>query len=83
MAKAQATPPLPPHTIAVIVDGVVEDVIRTQDRFAAILLSNPTFAYADGVHAVISQTTYDPKTGEFSHPDETVEKSAKEFTLSD
>lgn len=33
--------------IAIMIDGVVEDIMRTQNRLAAILLSEPTFAEFD------------------------------------
>ena len=33
--------------IAIMLDGVVEDIIRTQNRLAAILLSGPTFVEFD------------------------------------
>ena len=35
-------PVLPPNKIAFILDGKVQDVFHTDDRLAAILLSNPT-----------------------------------------
>ena len=36
------TPSLPPVKIAFVIDGVVADVLHTDDRLAAIFLSNPT-----------------------------------------
>lgn len=36
------SPTLPPNKIAFILDGKVQDVFHTDDRLAAILLSNPT-----------------------------------------
>jgi hypothetical protein len=35
-------PVLPPNKIAFILDGKVQDVFHTDDRLAAILLSQPT-----------------------------------------
>lgn len=35
-------PVLPPNKIAFVIDGVVQDVFHTDDRLAAILLSQPT-----------------------------------------
>jgi hypothetical protein len=35
-------PALPHNKIALVIDGVVQDVFHTDDRLAAILLSNPT-----------------------------------------
>jgi hypothetical protein len=71
---------LPPHAIAFIIDGVVEDVIHTSDRFAALTLSEPTIAYATGVHFVVGETTYDPATKIFTNPDGTTE-TAEEFVV--
>lgn len=31
------------HTIAIVLDGVVQEVIRTENRMAALMLSNPQF----------------------------------------
>ena len=39
-------PVLPPNKIAFVLDGVVQDVLHTDDRLAAILLSNPTIVDA-------------------------------------
>ena len=36
------TPSLPPVKIAFVIDGVVADVLHTDDRLAAIFLSQPT-----------------------------------------
>ena len=72
--------PTPPHTIAFVIDGVVRDVIATNDGFAAILLSEPTIAYANGVkeiHDHVGQTKYDAETGVFTHPDGTTEVADK------
>jgi hypothetical protein len=35
------TPALPANKIAFIIDGVIQDVFHTEDRLAALLLSNP------------------------------------------
>jgi hypothetical protein len=32
---------MPPYKVAFIIDGKVEDIIHTEDRLAAIMLSNP------------------------------------------
>lgn len=37
----EPTPDLPPHKVAFILDGAVQDVLHTDARLAAILLSNP------------------------------------------
>ena len=70
----------PPHAIAFIVDGVVEEVIRTSDRFAALLLSNPTVVYATGTHLTVSHTTFDATTNTFTNPNGTVEQP-EEFEI--
>jgi hypothetical protein len=70
----------PPHAISYSLDGVVQEVIYTSDRFAAINLSEPVIAYATGVHVVIGRTKYDPETKTFTHPDGTTEV-AEEFEL--
>jgi len=46
--------------IAIILDGKVEDVIRAQNRMAALLLSEPTFVEFDprSVYPKIGITTY-------------------------
>ena len=68
----------PPHAIAFVIDGVVEEIIYTQDRFAAINLSQPLIVYATGTHPIVGQTTYDEDTKEFHNPNGTVE-TAEEF----
>ena len=44
---AAATPAMPSHgqinTIAIVLDGVVQEVIRAENRMAALLLSHPQF----------------------------------------
>lgn len=72
--------PAPPHEIAFIIDGVVEDVIWVPDRFASILLSNPTIKYSTGVQAQPGQTTYDEATNTFTNPGR-APVMAEEFTL--
>lgn len=39
-------PPLPPSKIALVIDGEVLDVLHTDDRLAAIFLSEPTIVDA-------------------------------------
>lgn len=58
-------PALPHNKIALVIDGVVQDVFHTDDRLAAILLSQPTIVdvtdkyegQEPGFHLV--QWTYD------------------------
>jgi hypothetical protein len=41
MTTEETTPTLPPVKIAFIIDGVVTDVLHTDDRLGAIFLSEP------------------------------------------
>ena len=64
-----------PHQIAVMIDGVVQDVIAAPERMCALLLSEPTFAYFKGStlpqdpegRAIIAQTRIDMETNEWVH----------------
>jgi len=66
-----------PHQVAIIIDGVVQDVIAVPERMCAILLSEPTFAYFSGStlprdpegRNIIGQTRLDVETGEWVHTD--------------
>lgn len=48
-------PVLPPNKIAFIIDGEVLDVFHTDDRLAAILLSNPTIVNATAEYANLAE----------------------------
>lgn len=67
--------PNPPNQISFVIDGKVEDTIWVPDRLAAILLSNPLIVYSNGVKPTVTQTTYDPATKTFTHPDGTTEQA--------
>ena len=57
-----AAPPqdAPPNAVAFVIDGVVEDVIYTQDRFFAILTSEPTIVAIKDIKGVVpGQTKWD------------------------
>ena len=63
----------PPHKIAFIIDNEVVEVLHTEDRLAAILLSNPTIL--DVTNQVVTQQleiapglVYDLETNTFSLP---------------
>lgn len=73
---------MPPHEVAFVIDGVVQERIWVPDRFGAILLSDPMITYANGVSVVVGQTTYDPETKTFTHPDGTTEQAAQ-FEISE
>jgi hypothetical protein len=66
--------PLPPVKIAFIIDNVVVDVLHTDERLAAIFLSEPLILdvsdTADGIaFQGLVGATYDPTTGEFTLPE--------------
>lgn len=70
--------PQPPYKIAFIIDNKVVEVLHTEDRLAAILLSNPTIV--DVTNEVVNQPLsvapgldYDPETKTFSIPKEALE----------
>lgn len=54
--------------IAIVLDGVVEDVMRAQNRLAALLLSNPQFVEFDPKvdRPQIGETKY--QDGKFKYP---------------
>lgn len=62
---------IPSHYIAFIIDGVVQQVIATDSRFAAIFLSNPTIVDVTGrsdAHQAIVEGTYNQELDEFRGP---------------
>jgi hypothetical protein len=55
--------------LALILDGQIQDIMHTQDRLAAIFLSEPTIvAIEDTDTSPRVGWTYDAKTGEFAPP---------------
>lgn len=70
---ATAAPAMPSHgqinTIAIVLDGVVQEVIRAENRMAALLLSEPHFV-------LVKDTDKKPtlnwiyNNGKFTDPDE-------------
>ena len=65
-------PELPPYKVAFIIDGEVVDIIHTQSRLAAILLSEPTIVdisdtTVDG-NQIFPGFKYDSETNTFSAP---------------
>ena len=62
-----------PIKIAFIIDGEVVDILHTQDRLAAILLSEPTIVDItdvknDSNSDIYPGWTYDATTGAFTPP---------------
>jgi len=49
----------PPHEIGFVIDGIVQEVIQVFDRFAAILLSNPTIINVTDAKVKPVHTTWD------------------------
>lgn len=67
---------LVPNTIAIIIDNEVVEIMRLDDKFAAILLSNPTIVDVTGENKVDLASVgdiYDPVTKTFSSPNQTKE----------
>lgn len=65
------TPPqaMPPIKLAFILDGQVVDVLHTDERLAAIFLSEPIIVnVTEGVEKALIGSLYDSATGEFSFP---------------
>jgi hypothetical protein len=73
-------PDLPDFTVvpvglAFIIDGEVVEVLRTNDRLGAILLSDPVIVdisdkvHNDGTSDVQTGATYNPLTSEFTNPE--------------
>jgi hypothetical protein len=64
-------PNMPPNKVAFIIDNEVVDIIHTDDRLAAIFLSEPLMVDVTDVEGgVFISSTYDPETGTFTAPQE-------------
>lgn len=62
---------LPPKKIAFVIDGQIVDLLHTDDRLAAIFLSQPTIVDVtgpDGNPTAVVGDIYDPATGTFTRP---------------
>lgn len=65
---------LPPVRLAFVIDGEVVDILLTDERLAAIFLSEPTIVdvtsiiESEGNSAVIVGSTYDAETKKFTFP---------------
>jgi hypothetical protein len=69
------TPPQTPiqatNALAVIIDNMVVDIFKVDNRLAAMLLSEPVFVDVTEPHnagRLTSGYTYEPSTGEFTPP---------------
>lgn len=59
---------LPPIKVAMIIDNQVVDILRTDNRLAAILLSEPLLLDVTSSEVVVGDV-YDPDTGTFGKPE--------------
>jgi hypothetical protein len=62
---------IPSHYLAFIIDGVVQQVLAADSRFAAIFLSNPTvvdITKRKDAHQAIVEGTYNKELDEFRGP---------------
>ena len=63
---------LPPFKLAIVIDNEVVDIMHTDGRFAAILLSNPVVVdvtpenIEDQLKTFVGDT-YDPESGTFDY----------------
>lgn len=60
---------LPPVKVAFVVDGVIVDILHTDERLSNILLANPTVLNVTGVDGEPEYMTgdlYNAETGTFS-----------------
>jgi hypothetical protein len=66
MSEEQFTPIIPPRRIAVIIDDVIQDVLFTDERLAALFLSEPTIVdITDEAEDVNIGFRYDKETNSF------------------
>lgn len=66
---------LPPVKVAFIIDNQVVDILHTDERLAAIFLSEPvildvTEFQRDETTQILVGSTYDPETKTFTAPEE-------------
>ena len=75
MAEENNARPLPPIKLAFIIDGVVTDVLHTDERLAAIFLSEPLILdVTDRVSdSIVPNAKYNSEDGSFTHPDNVTE----------
>lgn len=66
-------------TIAFVIDGVVEEIMRTEARFSALLTSNPIIIdITENESKPRLGWTYDEKTGEFKQNEEVKQEENSE-----
>lgn len=81
MIGAQENPQMPPKKIALIIDGVVQEVLHTDERLAAIFLSEPIIVDATDMYSEESLIgkSYDSATGAFATVDVVLEEQPVEL----
>jgi len=72
-AEANPVENLPPVKIAFIIDNELVDILHTDDRLAAIFLSQPTIIDISDLlplkeHGITIGSTYNPETNTFTLP---------------
>lgn len=63
--------PMPPIKLAFIIDNVVTDILHTDERLAAIFLSEPLILDVTDrtdLEHIVPNATYDPETSTFTNP---------------
>ena len=68
MSEESQEPFLEYHYIAFIIDGVVQQILKSDPRFAAILLSEPTIIEVESDIVVQAGFTYNEQTNTFTSP---------------
>ena len=66
---AQHNYEMPPVKVAFILDNVVADILHTDNRLAAIFLSNPLvidISDREDIDSITVDATYNEETGEFT-----------------
>lgn len=75
---------LPPVRVAFVLDNTVVDILNTDERLAAIFLSNPTVVevtdYED-MTSVRVGSEYNPETNEFTYVVEDSDEPRKYYSL--
>ena len=64
--------PMPPIKLAFIIDNVVTDILHTDERLAAIFLSEPLILDVtdhEDLSNLVPNATYDPETSSFKAPE--------------
>ena len=66
------------YTVAFVIDGVVEEIMRTEARFSALLTSNPIIIdVTENESNPQLGWTYDEKTGEFKNEEVQQEENSE------